>query len=92
VSRLYFEQYVEVAAELLGEEDSCTKSLRVLLTSEAPDAIPKGMALIASLPTTQRDHILLHGKNRAIENAKVQEWLMNKVGSPTDIPPDRNIQ
>jgi len=91
VSRGYFEQYVEVAAELLGEDDSCTKSLRAMFASNASDAIDRGMALIRALPTMQRDHILLHGKNRANENARLQEWVMKNVGSPTDIPPDRNV-
>src|SRR3989338_11115281 len=68
VSRGYFEQYVEVAAELLGEDDSCTKSLRAMFARNASDAIDRGMALIRALPTMQRDHILLHGKNRANEN------------------------
>lgn len=91
VPREYFKYYIEVAAELLGEEDSCTKSLRTMFASDASDAIDRGMAVIRALPERQRDHILLHGKTRAVEDAKLQEWLMKKVGSPTDIPPNRNI-
>lgn len=85
--REHFAAMVEVAAEFFGEDHSTTKALREALSSPHSDAIERGVALIHALPTAHRDHILGHANLKLNQEAKVLSWLMERTGTPTEIPP-----
>ena len=88
-SYAFFNAVARIVAECLGDSHACTRLFSEARASSDSSQMDKAMQAVRTLPTAHRDHVLGTAKRLMSDDARFQQWVMKKIGSPTDIPPDR---
>lgn len=87
VTYAFFSAVADAAYQHLKPDHPCAQFFMKAQKSGTEKDMNVAMDAVRLLPIAQRDRILCAAKRKLKQEAHILEWIMVKVGSPTDIPP-----